>query len=50
MRYFLQKNIIFIELTFEVTEKQSRIFKSVVKLDRNFDICIHGNKKLNEKP
>ncbi|WP_163397360.1 nucleoid-associated protein [Flavobacterium fluviatile] len=30
-------------------KKQSRVFKSVLKLDRNFDIYIHGNKDLIEK-
>lgn len=31
------------------TKKQSRIFKSVLKLDKNFHIYIHGNKELIEK-
>lgn len=30
-------------------KKQSRVFKSVLKLDRNFHIYIHGNKELIEK-
>jgi hypothetical protein len=31
------------------TKKQSRIFKSVLKLDKNFHIYIHGDKELIEK-
>jgi len=30
-------------------KKQSRIFKSVLKLDKNFHVYIHGNKDLIEK-
>jgi hypothetical protein len=30
-------------------KKQARVFKSVLKLDRNFHIYIHGNKELIEK-
>lgn len=30
-------------------KKQSRVYKSVLKLDRNFHIYIHGNKELIEK-
>jgi hypothetical protein len=30
-------------------KKQARIFKSVIKLDKNFHIYIHGNKELIEK-
>lgn len=30
-------------------KKQSRIFKSILKLDKNFHIYIHGNKELIEK-
>src|ERR1700744_1991928 len=39
--------------TFEISEnavkKQSRVYKSVLKLDRNFHIYIHGNKEMIEK-
>jgi hypothetical protein len=39
--------------TFEISEnavkKQSRVYKSVLKLDKNFHIYIHGNKELIEK-
>lgn len=39
--------------TFEISnaavKKQSRVFKSVLKLDRNFHIYIHGNRELIEK-
>ena len=30
-------------------KKQSRVFKSVLKLDKNFHVYIHGNKELIEK-
>lgn len=30
-------------------KKQARVFKSILKLDRNFHIYIHGNKELIEK-
>lgn len=33
----------------QAVKKQSKVFKSVLKLDRNFDIYIHGNKDLIEK-
>jgi hypothetical protein len=39
--------------TFDISEqavkKQSRVYKSVLKLDKNFHIYIHGNKELIEK-
>ncbi|WP_129715352.1 nucleoid-associated protein [Pedobacter sp. SYP-B3415] len=39
--------------SFEISEaavkKQSRVYKSVLKLDKNFHIYIHGNKELIEK-
>ena len=38
---------------FEISEpavkKQARIFKSVIKLDKNFHIYVHGNRQLIEK-
>jgi hypothetical protein len=37
------------EISAQAVKKQSRVFKSVLKLDRNFDIYIHGNKDLIEK-
>lgn len=37
------------QISSQAVKKQSRIFKSVLKLDRNFDIYIHGNKDLIEK-
>lgn len=33
----------------QAVKKQARVFKSVIKLDRNFDIYIHGDKNLIEK-
>jgi len=42
-----------IEENFEISEsavkKQARIFKSVIKLDKNFHIYIHGNRELIEQ-
>lgn len=39
--------------TFEISDnavkKQARVYKSVLKLDKNFHIYIHGNKELIEK-
>jgi hypothetical protein len=39
--------------TFEISgnavKKQSRVYKSVLKLDKNFHIYIHGDKELIEK-
>jgi hypothetical protein len=36
-------------LSGQAVKKQSRVFKSVLKLDRNFHIYIHGDKDLIEK-
>jgi hypothetical protein len=33
----------------EVVKKQSRVFKSVLKLDKNFHIYIHGDRELIER-
>lgn len=33
----------------QAVKKQAKVFKSVLKLDRNFDIYIHGNSNLIEK-
>lgn len=37
------------EISSQAVKKQARVFKSVLKLDRNFDIYIHGDKNLIEK-
>lgn len=37
------------DISTQAVKKQSRIFKSVLKLDKNFHIYIHGNKELIEK-
>ena len=37
------------QISSQAVKKQARVFKSVLKLDRNFDIYIHGNKELIEK-
>jgi len=37
------------EISSKAVKKQVRVFKSVLKLDENFDIYIHGDKKLIEK-
>lgn len=37
------------DISMQAVKKQSRIFKSVLKLDKNFHIYIHGDKNLIEK-
>jgi 37-kD nucleoid-associated bacterial protein len=37
------------EISSVAVKKQARVYKSVLKLDRNFHIYIHGNKELIEK-
>ena len=37
------------EISTQAVKKQSRVFKSVLKLDKNFHIYIHGNKELIEQ-
>lgn len=37
------------EIDDRAVKKQARIFKSVLKLDKNFHIYIHGNRKMIEK-
>ncbi len=37
------------EISANAVKKQSRVYKSVLKLDRNFHIYIHGDKELIEK-
>ena len=37
------------EISGAAVKKQARVFKSVLKLDKNFHIYIHGNKELIEK-
>jgi len=37
------------EISGQAVKKQSRVFKSVLKLDRNFHIYIHGDKELIER-
>jgi len=37
------------EISAQAVKRQMRIFKSVIKLDKNFHIYIHGNKQLIEK-
>ncbi len=50
---FKQVNNVELEDSFEISnqavKKQARIFKSVLKLDKNFHIYIHGNRELIEK-
>ena len=50
---FSQENYINIGEEFEISnqavKKQARIFKSVLKLDKNFHIYIHGNRNLIEQ-
>jgi hypothetical protein len=37
------------DISDKAVKKQSRVFKSVLKLDKNFHIYIHGNKELIEQ-
>ena len=37
------------EISDNAVKKQARVYKSVLKLDKNFHIYIHGNKELIEK-
>lgn len=37
------------EISSQAVKKQSRVFKSVLKLDKNFHIYIHGNRELIEQ-
>jgi len=37
------------EISVQAVKKQARVFKSVLKLDKNFHIYIHGNKELIEQ-
>ncbi|WP_376777332.1 nucleoid-associated protein [Flavobacterium covae] len=37
------------EISHQAVKKQSRVFKSVLKLDKNFHIYIHGNRELIEQ-
>jgi 37-kD nucleoid-associated bacterial protein len=37
------------EISVHAVKRQARIFKSVIKLDKNFHIYIHGNRELIEK-
>jgi len=50
---YRQNNEIDIEDVFDISpqavKKQARVFKSVLKLDKNFHIYIHGNKEMIEK-
>lgn len=50
---YREENSIAIEEDFDISKqavkKQSRVFKSVLKLDKNFHIYIHGDKQLIER-
>jgi hypothetical protein len=37
------------DISSSAVKKQARIFKSVIKLDKNFDIYVHGNRDLIEQ-
>jgi len=49
-KHFERENKIPIEENFEISEnavkKQSRVFKSVIKLDKNFHVYVHGKRDL----
>jgi hypothetical protein len=50
---FQEDNEIVLEDSFEIStpavKKQQSIFKSIIKLDKNFHIYVHGNRELIEK-
>jgi hypothetical protein len=52
-RRFVLENDLDIDDGFSISEdavkKQQRVFKSVIKLDKNFHIYVHGNKNLIER-
>lgn len=37
------------EISAKAVKKQARVFKNILKLDKNFDIYIHGNRELIEQ-
>jgi len=37
------------EISAQAVKRQARVFKSVLKLDKNFHIYIHGSRELIEK-
>jgi len=37
------------EISAQAVKKQARVFKKILKLDKNFDIYIHGNRQLIEQ-
>ena len=37
------------DISAQAVKKQARVFKSVLKLDKNFHIYIHGNRELIEQ-
>ncbi len=37
------------DISEQAVKKQARVFKSVLKLDKNFHVYIHGDKSLIEK-
>jgi hypothetical protein len=37
------------EISAQAVKKQARVFKNILKLDKNFDIYIHGNRQLIEQ-
>ena len=51
--HFVQDNNIELEDSFEISDtavkKQQKFFKSVIKLDKNFHIYVHGNRELIEQ-
>lgn len=50
---YCQENDVYLDEKFDISndavKKQSRVFKSVLKLDRNFHVYIHGDHNLIEK-
>lgn len=52
-QHYEQENDVEIPEQFDISEsavkKQARVFKSVIKLDKNFHIYVHGNRQLIEQ-
>jgi hypothetical protein len=50
---YQKENEVSIDDQFEISnnavKKQARIFKSIIKLDKNFHIYIHGNRQMIEQ-
>ena len=51
-RYQSERDVVFedsFEISSDAVKKQSRSFKSVIKLDKNFHIYVHGDRRMIEQ-